>query len=251
MLAGIRERDRKASSDMTIIACSLDECDKPTGRKGAARGWCQMHYTRWLRNGDPLIRTQRVFITVCTIDGCNKPHDAKGLCTAHITHLRRHGSTARRKPGSVVDGKKICADCREEFPVSNFYPVGKSLNARCIPCAGARAKAYRQSRLAIVREQARDAAARRPLQRRDAARKRRALIRDASVEDVESMAVYDRDGWTCGICSEDIPRVTIWPHPLSPSLDHIQAISNGGNHSYSNTQASHLACNMSKGARAA
>ena len=236
---------------MTIIACSIPECEKPTGHKGTARGWCQMHYNRWLRNGDPLVRTMRVFATGCTVDGCLKPHEAKGLCSAHVTNLRRYGNPVHRKPGSVVDGQKICAACGEEFPISNFYAVGESLNARCIPCASAKAKAYRESRIEIVREQFRAAAARRPLQRRDAARKRKALIRHASVEDVVSMAVYDRDGWICGICLAHIPRVTIWPHPLSPSLDHIHAISNGGDHSYSNTQASHLACNMSKGARAA
>lgn len=236
---------------MSIIACSVEECEKPTGHKGTARGWCQMHYNRWLRNGDPLVRTQRTFIAECTMDGCDKPHDAKGLCSAHITMLRRHGTTTKRKRGSVVDGRKICAECAEEFPISNFYTVGKSLNSRCIPCYSAKVKAYRESRIEIVRAQGRASAALRAPARRDAAKKRRALVRQVTVEDVSSIAVYDRDQWTCGICNEDIPRVTIWPHPLSPSLDHIQALSLGGDHSYSNTQASHLVCNMSKGARAA
>ena len=234
---------------MSNATCSIDGCEKLAGRRGTARGWCQMHYNRWLRNGDPLIRTQRTIITNCTIDGCNKPHDAKGLCSAHITMLRRHGVPIRRKPGSIVDGRKICLRCEEDKPVAEFYPMGQKLGPRCKPCTAIHAKAYRETRIEIVRQQAREAAARRPLQRRDAARKRRALVRSASVEDVESIAVYDRYGWICGICRVAIPRVAIWPHPRSPSLDHIQALSAGGEHSYSNTQASHLACNMSKGAR--
>lgn len=35
--------------------CKIDECEKPA----AQRGWCGMHYMRWIRNGDPLIRTKR------------------------------------------------------------------------------------------------------------------------------------------------------------------------------------------------
>jgi len=242
--------DRRRA-DMTTLTCSIEECAKPTGAKGTARGFCSMHYNRWRRNGDPLIRTQRTVIAECTVEGCQKPHDAKGLCTSHVTKLRRYGTPIYRKPGSVVDGKKICAECLAELPVANFYPVGKSLNARCIPCYGAKIKAYRETRIEIVRAQGRASAALRAPERRDASRKRRALVREATVEDVSSIDVYDRDNWTCGICDAGIPRVTIWPHPLSPSLDHIQAISTGGAHSYANTQASHLACNMSKGARAA
>lgn len=30
--------------------CDVDGCD----RQHKARGWCHLHYRRWLRNGDPL-----------------------------------------------------------------------------------------------------------------------------------------------------------------------------------------------------
>jgi len=32
--------------------CSIENCEK----NPHARGWCKMHYTRWLRHGDPSIR---------------------------------------------------------------------------------------------------------------------------------------------------------------------------------------------------
>lgn len=32
-----------------MTACSIVECSKPVHK----RGWCQMHYTRWLRKGTP------------------------------------------------------------------------------------------------------------------------------------------------------------------------------------------------------
>lgn len=34
-----------------LSACSVEGCDKPVD----SRGWCQMHYTRWKHNGDPLV----------------------------------------------------------------------------------------------------------------------------------------------------------------------------------------------------
>lgn len=237
---------------MSNATCSVDGCEKVTGVKGTARGWCSKHYNRWLRNGDPLVRTMRKITETCTIPGCGKPHDALGLCSAHITHLRRHGSpTPPRRAHEVVDDKRVCLGCKESLPTSKFHRRKDSFAARCKPCQSAYAKAYRDARPELIREQARASAAKRPHQRRDSARKRRAALRLVKVEAVSAMAVFDRDGWACGICGGDIPRVTIWPHPLSPSLDHIQAISRGGDHSYSNTQASHLVCNMSKGDRIA
>lgn len=35
---------------MTARICSIEGC----GRKHYARGWCNMHWSRWLRHGDPL-----------------------------------------------------------------------------------------------------------------------------------------------------------------------------------------------------
>lgn len=37
--------------DIITRICSVDECT----RKATKRGWCQKHYDRWYRNGDPLI----------------------------------------------------------------------------------------------------------------------------------------------------------------------------------------------------
>lgn len=236
---------------MSHSTCSVDACEGVTGIPGTARGYCSKHYNRWRRHGDPLAIVKRVVTLTCTLPDCEKPHDARGLCSAHLTNLRRHGMAAPRKKGSVVNGCKICADCAKDLPVTDFYTAGASPQPRCKQCAAIRARQYRESRIDLVREQARRSAAKRPLARRDAARKRRAAVRAASVENVQSMTVFDRDAWICGICNESIPRVTIWPHPQSPSLDHAVPISMGGAHSYSNTQASHLACNMSKGARAA
>jgi 5-methylcytosine-specific restriction endonuclease McrA len=54
--------------------------------------------------------------------------------------------------------------------------------------------------------------------------------------------VFERDGWVCGICGDDV-------EPDDASLDHIVSMSNGGSHTYDNVQCAHTACNVRKGNR--
>ncbi|WP_183407726.1 HNH endonuclease [Nocardioides marmoriginsengisoli] len=85
----------------------------------------------------------------------------------------------------------------------------------------------------------------------EAYHRRRAIKKGATVEKFSHVEVFERDNWTCGICSELVDREARWPEPLSVSLDHIIPLALGGDHSRANTQCAHLACNVRKGARAA
>lgn len=64
---------------------------------------------------------------------------------------------------------------------------------------------------------------------------------------IDPLEIYERDGWSCQICGEPIPREARHPEPLSASLDHILPIAAGGGHRTDNVQASHLRCNLRKG----
>lgn len=59
--------------------------------------------------------------------------------------------------------------------------------------------------------------------------------------------IYDRDGWICGICHKPVNSRLRFPHPKSPSLDHIIPIAIGGSHIKKNVQLAHLSCNVSIG----
>ena len=51
----------------------------------------------------------------------------------------------------------------------------------------------------------------------------------------------------CGICGKEVDFRISYPHPLSPSIDHIIPISKGGHPSdMANLQLAHRACNRQK-----
>lgn len=78
--------------------------------------------------------------------------------------------------------------------------------------------------------------------------KRRAQKLQLPADDIRSIDVYERDEWVCGLCAEPVDRTTVWPDPMSPSLDHILPLSKGGHHIMANVQLAHLSCNVRKGA---
>ena len=58
--------------------------------------------------------------------------------------------------------------------------------------------------------------------------------------------VYERDGWSCGLCQAPVDPGLAWPHPMSASVDHILPLSQGGSHTLANVQCAHLSCNSRK-----
>lgn len=79
--------------------------------------------------------------------------------------------------------------------------------------------------------------------------KRRAIQREAYIEHVDHMTVYERDNWICHICGEGIDPQASGEDVMKASLDHVIPLAGGGEHSYANCKAAHLSCNASKGAR--
>lgn len=77
--------------------------------------------------------------------------------------------------------------------------------------------------------------------------RRRSLVAQAQTDEVFApVDVHTRDGWICQLCHEPIDQSIAWPHPKSPSIDHIIPLSKGGAHALSNVQSAHLGCNSSK-----
>jgi len=72
---------------------------------------------------------------------------------------------------------------------------------------------------------------------------------------VTSKAVFERDAYVCQLCEKDCVKkfvlVNNVPHPRSPTVDHIIAISLGiKGHTWDNVQCACWQCNVKKGAKA-
>lgn len=212
----------------TCEGCGIEAT---ASRTGPRQRWCSKRCGDWGRT-HPGVSTP----PVSTCARCDEPLNRIGqkYCS------RWCGEVARgvRLPAPLQT--RICAlqEC-----AAVFQPISE--RQRCCCEAHGKTHSHRQYRAAgkEVREPWGD-------KRRDAYHRRRALKKSAtSGEPVRFSEVADRDGWTCGICSELVDRNLSYPDPLSPSLDHVIPLSRGGSHDPSNVQLSHLACNLSKGNR--
>ena len=162
---------------------------------------------------------------------------------------------------------KICADCKEEKPYSEFHRDSSKkdgLRLYCKDCmcirhrkwyvgkgvAGRHREGCRQYYLKnaeVQHERSRHWAEVNPEVNRTSHKrsndKRRAKL--ASVDFDSSINLVDlriRDRNTCGICSESV-------HEELCSVDHIIPISRGGPHTWDNVQLAHIKCNIHKAAK--
>ncbi|WP_369851284.1 HNH endonuclease [Cryobacterium sp. Y82] len=50
----------------------------------------------------------------------------------------------------------------------------------------------------------------------------------------------------CQICGAEVDQSILYPEGWSATLDHVVALSRGGNHTPENTVLAHLRCNLAK-----
>lgn len=67
--------------------CTVEGCD----RTHYALGYCNMHWTRRRKHGDPLVG-ERCRPHPCSIDGCARRAESRGWCNAHYKRWKRNGT---------------------------------------------------------------------------------------------------------------------------------------------------------------
>lgn len=80
------------------------------------KGYCQTHYMRLRRTGDPL----KAKAKLCSIEGCEDKHYAKGYCNKHFQRYK--------KSGDPLKTQKIYGQNRENHPL---YQAHRDIIARC------------------------------------------------------------------------------------------------------------------------
>ena len=263
---------------MSIIACSVDECEKPVHVK--KRQLCQSHYNRLHYAGTT---DSSAVVPNCMCCGStNPPAKSKGpaplycspRCQRQAAYARtvssgKYAAVAAKRRMEIEARPPIAATCGWCSGVFNPLRVdavfcstrcsSKRLDAdnpkRCThsDCdRGVRAKGlcsmhWRRKARADGRETnpAWDEA------RKARSHERRARKLGTQVEDIRAIDIYERDIWLCGLCATPVDPDSQYPDPMSPSLDHVLPLSRGGTHTYENVQLAHLTCNVSKGNRVA
>lgn len=76
--------------------------------------------------------------------------------------------------------------------------------------------------------------------------RRRSRLVNAFVEDVNRVEVFMADGWRCHLCGKLTDKTKSYPHPKSPTIDHVIPINRGGLHERSNCRTACARCNSAK-----
>lgn len=144
----------------TRTLCAIEDCD----RVAKTRGWCDRHYQRWSKNGDPLAggpyRTSRKPREDCSVEGCARPHESRGYCGTHYRRWRIHGDAGTAdllaKPYDPTLTEKQCTGCGEVKPLSEYHRVSRrgQYVARCKPCRNDEIRAIQlRSRYGLSRQE--------------------------------------------------------------------------------------------------
>lgn len=138
--------------------------------------------------------------------------------------------------------RKYCEPCGKQVRnEQRMYPLGEAICGCGRTFDRVRPRQKRCDTCQAEKEQQAKAASRKAGKAR-----RKFRIKTTRAESVSPKAIFDRDGWMCGICGEEVLAGVQVPHPLSPTLDHIVPLSKGGSHTKDNLQCAHFSCNVAK-----
>ena len=108
-----------------IRKCSIDGCDKIV----KYRGWCHMHYTRWLRHGDPNVRLRAAtpedafnrytkWSGECLIWTSYKNNQGYGVMSIDNRSKYAHRYAWERANGAIPEGKGVDHICHTPLCVN-------------------------------------------------------------------------------------------------------------------------------------
>lgn len=131
------KRRRRKSPEPVPEVCSIPGCGKP----GYSRQWCQAHYSRWQRSGDPLpkqrILPDEFWARVVPTGFCWEwrgtiTHEGYGVVSVLGQQHKAHRRAYELLVGPIPEGLHIDHLCRNRACVNpdHLEPVTALVNAR-------------------------------------------------------------------------------------------------------------------------
>ena len=220
--------------------CKIDGCDGMSVK----RGWCEMHYRRYQRDGDPggaEPKRHAPGTLRCTVEGCEREdYYAGGLCALHYQRMWRIGATdlpvIDRPEFCTVDGCDLAVLaqglCRKHYlrvwrTGSADDPVPVTHCAKGHEFTAENTCIYAGKRYCRTCQAAKGAA-------------RREWMDATQTELVDYGVIIEIHGMTCHICHAAIEGMD------DLHMDHVIPRARGGTHTYDNIRPAHQRCNLRK-----
>lgn len=207
--------------------CSFPDCD----HKHMAKGLCATHYGQQYA-GKPLtpikspLREYRR--NKCYFDGCDRNSRSAGLCNTHYEQKRRYGILKPITPWYHPNTICKVEFCFNEVVQNNLCNGHDLQNKKNKPFTRLRTDRVGSDWLLNhnrVQKRHND--------------KRKAILANSFVQDIDRNLVYETSGGVCYLCGIDVD----WD---DWHLDHIHPLSKGGKHAYHNVAVSCVFCNLKK-----
>lgn len=106
-------------------SCIIPECSSDV----YGYGYCNKHYSRWKRYGDPYMLRKAPNGThtnkTCRLDECNDPARLRGYCNTHGLRFTRHGDPHYLEKPRAYGPEELCAatNCNKPPRINGYCPT--------------------------------------------------------------------------------------------------------------------------------
>ena len=204
--------------------CTIEDCSDIARGKG----YCWRHYNKWRRHGDPVWKfVQRT----CSVETCATSARVGGMCDMHYRRTRNGDVNKGRPVHAPICSKESCDETHDRAGLcGKHYFIHWTTEGKGRELLAA-ARATRRARVANA-----------PVVERGLSWRtlwaegiRNCYLCGVACDLSDYRTAKNRGGWEQHISG-----------PTYPSLDHIQALANGGEHSRSNVSIACSRCNSRK-----
>lgn len=271
---------------MNHRTCGVPDCATDMTGKYLRKGYCERHYYSWSKYGTPTpsVEQRRSFRKAREVSsksyelecsGCGNGFVSASRIRKFCSEVCREKTKAERR---ALESGLTCYVCGEGMiRYKDSAPHGEAAHKACLPkvenpgpndcpICGERFEPIR-SRSAWTRTCSKPCAMRLAIREgthnlqdgkqvgRDMAkvernwRKRRALKMNAKSEPYTKEEIAERDNYICYLCDSLVDMKLVFPDPGFATVEHVVALSNGGDDTPDNVRLAHLTCNIRKGTK--